>query len=187
MNLYLAGNSVHEICDGVIAASFHEIGERWSHGDVEVYQERRGVEICRQILAQLRLSLPGPAESAAIAIGGTLEHDPYTLPTTMAELTLLETGWDARSYGSGHPAATLCAALRDVRPKLLWLSVSSYRSEEELLDECGAIYHAAREHGAALIVGGRALNQSLRERMTYSVYCDTLRHLASFAETMKLA
>lgn len=184
MNVYLAGQKVYEICDNIIAASFHEIGDRWSHGDVEVYQERRGVEICRQLLVQLRLSVPDPGESAPVAIGGTLEHDPYSLPTSMAELALLEAGWDARSYGSGHPVQTLCAAIRDVRPRLFWLSISSFRSEQELVDQCRMIQEEAQSNGTAFVVGGRALSQNLRERLTYSAHCDTLRHLAAFADTL---
>ena len=38
--------------------------------------------------------------------------------------------------------------------------------------------------GTALAVGGRALTEDLRKRMTYSAYCDNMQHLEAFANTL---
>jgi len=181
---YLAGAKAVDLCDRVVARAFQGIGQRWQHGDVEVYQERRGCQIAMRILFELRKMLPTPAIEAPVAIGGTLERDPYDLATTMVELALRECGWRAESYGVGSPVRTLCAAIRDVRPKLFWLSVSTVERVADFREDYEELYRTAVECGSVMIVGGRALDESLRREMSYTAFCDSLRHIVHFAETL---
>jgi len=183
-NLYFAGYSMVDICDRVVTPAFHELGHLWQHGELEVYQERRGSEICLKLLHELRLSLPVPLPGAPLAIGGTLEGDWYALPTAMAELVLRETGWRAQSYGPSHPAESLALAIRERTPRLFWLSVSWVPSEDHFVERFQRIYEAAAGCGTALAVGGRALTESIRRRITYSAFCDHMGHLAAFAQAL---
>jgi len=183
-DLYLAGHSACDICDQVIAPAFHDIGARWQHGEIEVYEERRGCEVCMRVLYQLRRILPSVPDSAPHAIGGTLEGDPYTIPTLMVEIALREAGWRADSYGIGHPFSTLCAAIRAVRPRLFWLSVSTIASVPDFLVAYSKLYDTAVECGVPVVVGGRALTEEVRRTIQYTSHGDTLRHLVSFARTL---
>lgn len=183
-NLYLANHSVCDILDRVIAPSIHAIGDAWAHGTIEIYQERRGVEMLLRTLYQLRQSVPSVSADAPYAFGGTPEGDPYSLSTMSIEVVLREAGWRAESFGTNHPIATLCAAIRERRPRLVWLSVSWVPSIEGFLAAYPALYDAAAACGAALIVGGRALTEDVRRQMQYSAYGDNFRHLASFAATL---
>jgi excisionase family DNA binding protein len=184
LQLYLSQHSVCEICDKVIAGAFRDIGDAWTRGAVEVYQERRACEICLRILHELRAALPPASAAAPLAIGGTLGRDPYQIATKSVELTLREAGWRAESYGSALPAATWCAALRDTRPRVFWLSVSWIESPEEFLADYCSLFAAANGLGTAVLVGGQALTPELRHQMPYSAYCDTFRHVANFAATL---
>ncbi|HRY70967.1 MAG TPA: helix-turn-helix domain-containing protein [Phycisphaerae bacterium] len=183
-DLYLARHAASDICDQVIAPAFLDIGARWQHGEIEVYEERRGCEVCMRVLYQLRRLLPSLSDSAPQAIGGTLESDPYTIPTLMVEIALREAGWRADSYGIGLPFPTLCAAIRAVRPRLFWLSVSTIASTPDFLPAYSKLYDTAVECGVPVVVGGRALTEEIRRAIQYSAHGDTLRHLISFAQTM---
>jgi excisionase family DNA binding protein len=183
-DLYVSGKTACEICDLVLAQAFHDIGDRWECGEIFVYRERRGCEIALNALHDLRQAIRIPPADAPIAIGGTLEHDPYRLPTTMIEIALREAGWRASSYGTLLPAATLGEAVRENRPQLLWLSVSSIESVPRFLDEYAKLQETAAELGSAVAVGGRALTEGIRQQMVYSAYCDTLRHLVTFVATL---
>jgi methanogenic corrinoid protein MtbC1 len=185
LNLYLAGHPTVDISDRVIAPAFHALGSAWQHGTIEVYQERRACEICVAVLHELKGMLPSPATDAPYAIGGTLADDPYALPNTMVELVLREAGWRAESHGTCNPAATLAAAIRERRPGLFWLSVSTMDSENQWLSEYGIVSQAAAEEKVPIAVGGRAVTPELRHKMTYAAYCDSLRHLVGFAEAIK--
>ena len=183
-DLYLADHSLREVCDNVIAPAFHALGNRWQHGEIEVYQERLGCEITMRLLHELRAVLPPPRDDAPLAIGSTLAGDPYTLPTAMVEASLYESGWQGQSYGIGNPAETLCAAMKEKVPAMFWLSVSCIDELDRFLADYEMLYECAVSRGTALVVGGRALSEDVRRQMRYSAYCDTLRHLSSFAKTL---
>ncbi len=183
-DLYLAKHPISVICDQVIATVFQEIGELWDCGEVEVYEERMSCETCLRILHELRNRIPPVRPGSPVAIGGTLDGDPYTLQTTMAELVLCTNGWNAKSLGNSLPFFTLIAAIEKRRPKLFWLSVSHVRDETRFLQEAEKLYEAAVENNAALVVGGQALTDGLRKQMKYSAFCDTMQHLETFADTI---
>lgn len=183
-DLHLAGHSLSTICDQVLAPAFRTLGQEWQHGELEVYQERRGVEICAHWLHEMSLLVPRPAEKAPYAIGGTLERDPYTLPTTMAEAVLREAGWNAESYGAGHPLKTLCAAIRTRKPRLVWISFSVLELTPGFVESWSEVYATSLSIDAALVIGGRALTEELRRTLQYSCYCTDLTHLVAFARTL---
>lgn len=183
-DLYLAGQSVCEICDQVLGAAFHEIGDFWHRSELSIYRERRAIEIGLKTLHDLRLAIRTPPSNAPVAIGGSLEWDPYRLPTAMIEVVMREVGWNATSLGTQLPAATISEAVRDNRPRLLWVSVSCLDSAPAFLEEYAHLHRAAIDTGAAVVVGGRALTAEIRQEMAYSSYCDTLRHLVTFANSL---
>lgn len=183
-DLYLARQSACDICDRVIAPALHDIGDGWECGEVTVYRERRACETVLKMLHELRMAMRTPPTEAPIAVGGTLECDPYRLPTAMIEVVLRERGWQATSLGTQLPATTLAEAVRDKRPRLLWVSVSCIESIPVFLEEYAGLYQTAAGVGAAVVVGGRALTTEVRQQMSYEAHCDTLRHLVAFAATL---
>lgn len=182
-DLYLAHHPLSLILDEVVAAAFHQIGHKWECHQADVYQERRGCEIARRILSDLR-RLQSPPNQQTVAIGGTLEGDRYDLPTLMAELVLLNKGWQATSLGAGLPVTSLIHALQKERPALFWLSVSFIPDTLAFLENFAQLSAACEAIGAHLVVGGRVLTQALREKMRYSTYCDTMQHLEAFANAL---
>lgn len=182
-DLYLARHPISVICDEVISGAFRDIGDRWECREADPYQERRGCEIALRLLFDLRQRQSPPAKTWT-AIGGTIEGDQYALPSAMAELVLRAAGWNATSLGMSLPFASLIRSVEDNRPKLFWLSVSYIQPGIEFASEFGSLSKCCRETGTALVVGGRALSETLRHQMTYSAYCDTMQHLESFAQTL---
>ena len=178
------GCSVDVLCDALVAPVFVAIGERWSRGAIEIYEERRACELLRQCLYDLSTCLAPTRPKAPRAIGGTLEGDPYDLPTIMAELVLLERGFDARSLGSGLPGATIARAIAELKPRLVWLGVGHADDRRRLVAECAIVERAATAAGAALVVGGAALVAPLRKELRYAAFCDGMVHLASFADAL---
>ncbi len=185
-DLYLAEHSLSVICDELFAAAFREIGERWSCGSAEVYQERRGCEITLRVVHELRATLPPPKASAPVAIGCAASGDQYSLGTAMAELVLRDGKWNATSLGDNLPFDTVRAALQDQQPKLFWLSCSYIADEAAFLEGYGALYDEFGQD-IAFVVGGYALTEALRQQMKYSAFCDNMQHLEGFAQTLRRA
>jgi excisionase family DNA binding protein len=179
-DLLMAGHRPATICDQVVAEAFHDIGDAWDCGELSVYRERRACEIAMRVLHEVRHGLPTAGPTAPTALGGTAEGDYYTLPTTMVELALRDNGWQAVSLGTNLPFETLRASIEENRPRVFWLSVSHVVCETAFLEGYASLAEAIGKE-TAIAVGGRALTESLRRRMTYSAYCDTLAQLESFA------
>jgi len=184
IDLYQARHRLSVILDDVMAAAFREIGDRWECHQAEIYQERRGCEIAQRMLFDLR-RLQTPPSSPWTAIGATASGDQYTIPMTMAELVLRENGWQATSLGVSIPMSSLIHAVQTNRPALFWLSVSYVSDPVDFLGEFAQFSQACSDTGSALVVGGRALTQDLRQKMTYSTFCDTMQQLERFIATLQ--
>ncbi len=184
LDLYLAGHSMSSICDQVVAGAFHEIGSLWQCGDVEVFEERRACEMCLRTVHELRQLTRQPALDAPVALGATLDGDPYTLAVSMSELVLRDAGWNASSLGHMLPFSTLHAAMARHTPRLLWLSVSVIRDEQRFCEEMNSLFDHAERLRVALVIGGRSLEPEIRRQIRYSAYCDTFQNLQDFAETL---
>lgn len=183
-DLYLAGHTFREIMDRHVAPAVRALGDCWAHGELEVFEERRAVEMAMRAVYEMRCILGPLCGEAPAAIGASLEHDPYTLPTAMVEVALRELGWRAQSVGAGLPAKTIAEAVRRARPKICWLSVSAFPDPEQFVADYRIVADAARGCGAAMVVGGRAMSEPVRHTIRYAAYCDALAHLVAFAETI---
>ncbi len=184
LDLFLAEHSLSTICDHVFVPAFVEIGDRWECKEAEVYQERRGCSIALRVLHELRSLVPAPPENAPVAIGGAVAGDQYILPTTMVEIVLRDAKWNAVSLGSNLPFPTLGEAIKTHRPQMFWISTSHIVDESRFLKEYAEFYE---EFGmnVAIVVGGRALTEPLRQQMKYAAFCDNMQHLESFAQTLQ--
>ena len=184
LDLYLAEHSLSTIFDQVYAPAFESIGDRWECGDVEVYQERRACEISLRVLHDLRALIPAPPTDSPLAIGGVVEGDQYNLGTTMAELVLRDSKWNAISLGNNLPFPTLAEAIKHHRPQLFWMSCSHIRDEAAFLRGYDELYEQFG-FDVAFVVGGRSLVESVRQQMKYAAFCDNMAHLETFAQTLR--
>lgn len=182
--LFASGTSVADLCDGFIAPTLADLGEAWAGGGLEIYEERRACELIGRALADLADLAPHLGKRAPRAIGGTITGDPYTLPTLMAEATLRHQGVDARSLGASLPAPTIVAAIREIKPKIVWLTVGHVLDEDAFIADVSHIEAAAAGVGAALAIGGRALGSRLRLELRCAVFCDGMQQLASFGRAL---
>jgi MerR family transcriptional regulator, light-induced transcriptional regulator len=182
--LFASGTSVADLCDELIAPTLADLGEAWAGGGLEIYEERRACELIGRAVADLADLAPRSGVRAPRAIGGALTGDPYTLPTLMAEATLRHQGVDARSLGAFLPAPTIVAAIREIKPKIVWLTVGHVPDQDALIDDVRHIESAAAGVGGALAIGGRALASQLRVELPCAVFCDRMQQLASFGRAL---
>ncbi len=174
IELYLQGAHMARIADLVIAPAMHKVGEAWECGDAEIYQERVAVNICQRLVTELSSFLPRKTEGP-IAIGATPAFDQYSIATMLAELALRQDGWRAHSLGSNLPFDTIRAAVADLSPAVVWLSVSYLQDRQEFIRQ----YKAFVEQIAPVpvVIGGRALDHGLVAELPNRGFCATFQQL----------
>jgi len=182
---YDSGLAVETLADRVVAPAMARVGHDWEAARIDVWQEHRGTQLCAAALYELKRELEARAErDRPVAVGAAPEGDPYLLATLLAQLVLLDAGWDAVNLGPNTPLSSLAKALPELRPRLLWLSVSFVQDPGGFLDAYGDLYRSASRQGVAVAVGGRGLTEVMREGMSYTMHGDALRQLAAFARTL---
>jgi methanogenic corrinoid protein MtbC1 len=183
LDYFLAGNDIACIGDRLVAPVFHDFGRLWENGEVEIFQERRACEITVRVIHEMRTMIPPPQPDAPVAIGGTIQSDPYVLPTNLVDTVLASNGWNSTSLGTMLPFDTLLSAAIQYRPRIFWVSVSKAPEATSFVDEFNKFQQDLPSE-TALVVGGRALTESIRSQIRYTAFCDNLSHLESYAESI---
>jgi methanogenic corrinoid protein MtbC1 len=120
---------------------------------------------------------------APLAMGGTSEGDNYQVANQLIEIIFREAGWRTISLGSGVPFSSMSSAIQKYRPKVFWLSVSHIESDAGFLERFESFTRSLPQ-GTMLVVGGRSLSETLRRKMQFSAYCDSMRQLSTLARSL---
>lgn len=184
LDIFIAGQPVSVICDQVIAVAFHEIGDLWTCGEVEIFEERRACEISVRLIHDLRRVVATPGPEAPTAYGATIDGDPYTLAVGMAELVLRDCGWRSTSLGHMLPFETLRLAIERDKPRLFWLSVSTIRNADVFAKEMKTLFDCAQQNNTAFAIGGRVLTPEMRSEIRFNCYCESFQSLQDFANSL---
>lgn len=179
---WMSGKPLSNIFDTLVGPAFATIGHQWEAKEIEIYEERRACLIVERSFADMR-RLVGPSKPGApIAIGCTLEKDPYSIPTAMCELTLRELGWNAENLGTWQPLESMTQAVKKLTPRLFWLSISKIDDMDEFLNTMKELSRVTEASSCALIIGGRAIwDPALRQKIEFSGYCDSMKQLSKMA------
>jgi len=183
VSTWMSGQPLSYIFDTLVAPSFAAIGHQWESNEVEIYEERRACLMAERSFADMRRLVGHVKPNAPSAIGCTLEGDPYSLATAMCELTLRELGWNAQNLGTWQPLESMIQAVKKIKPRLFWLSVSNIDNLDEFSSTMKALHAVTEEHDCALIIGGRALGDpSIRQVTDFSGYCDSMKQFEKIAK-----
>jgi excisionase family DNA binding protein len=182
---YRRGVALEMLADQAIAPAMARIGNDWASERIDVMEEHRASQLCAAALYELKPILEERAsKNRPRAVGAAPEHDDSVLPSLLAQMVLLDAGWEAINLGPQTPFPSLVKAIDTLRPRLLWLSVSHLGPEQEFMAGYRDFYRQAQKAGTAVAIGGRALVESVRSGIPYTTYGDGLGHLAAFARTL---
>ncbi len=182
---YQDGVSIESLADQIISPVMADVGHGWETQEIDVWHEHRATQICAQALFEMKTKLENRAEcNRPVAIGAAPEGDPYLLPSLLAQMVLLDAGWQAINLGPNTPFASLLKAVRETKPRLIWLSVSYISDATCFLREYREFFRALEPTGVAVAVGGHGLIEAIRSAIPYTTYGDGLSHLAALARTL---
>lgn len=182
---YAAGMTIEELGDAVIAPAMARLGNEWEHGRIDVMHEHRSTLFCTAVLHELMPALEATAAmDRPIAVGGNPEGDHSLLASLLVQMVLLDAGWEAVNLGPNTPLASFRLALRELKPRLMWLSANYLIDPQTFINEYRAFYHEAEQAGVVVAIGGQGMQGSLRAIIPYTFHGDSLTHLAAFARML---
>jgi excisionase family DNA binding protein len=184
INWYSARETFAAVADELIATTFRNIGELWKSGAIEIFQERRGCEIVSRLVQEFRRLILEPLPNSPKAIGASTSGDHYSIPGQLVEVSLREAGWQATNLGSNLPFETILEAVRHEQPRLVWISVSNIDDEEVFIKQFNE-FAADLPESTIFLVGGRVLDERIRQRLRYTAHCESMLHLSRVADELR--
>lgn len=177
-SLYHAGHTMVEIADDVIAPVFHEVGNRWERGELDVHQERRACEIAVATLHNIRRMLPVPSGDAPRSIAVTPAGDQSELPVRLAELVLREKGWNAKVLGIALPLDEIRKAIKSDPPNLALLSATHLTDVERFVSQANVKLLEPTRDVTRWVVGGQAFPAVLQPSIECYRFSKSMADLA---------
>lgn len=179
------GLSFAGMADDVIAPAMAEIGLAWKSGRIDVFEEHRATQLCQAGMYELKSTVPFVAPGRRpLALGGGPEGDPYIVANVMAELVLLEGGWNVMNLGPNTPMTSFVTAIERFRPRLVWLSVTHLVEFAAFRQGCGALSRAASRMRIGVIAGGQAITPERCARLPLTTG-RTLAELQALAASLR--
>ena len=170
-----SGMKVEQIGDELILPVMESVGYSWRMGETDIAQEHLITSYLHGGLIDLRNRLlPSTNSQLPLAIGACPEGDFYTLGNLLAELVLLQNGWQVTNIGPNTPCDSVISMARKLRPKLIWMTCTHLENPEAFTQGCNELHQTAMELESNLFLGGQALTQEVRRRLHYHWIGDSL-------------
>jgi MerR family transcriptional regulator, light-induced transcriptional regulator len=182
---YKSGIAIETIADRMISPAMMHVGHEWSVGRIEVMHEHRITQAVVSAMYELKsFTAANVSKDSPVAIGGAPEFDHYILPSLLAKMTLIDSGWNAINLGPNTPFFAMKSAIDELKPRLVWLSVSHIENADTFIKQYHDFFKIAEDRSIAIAIGGRGLADSIRSQMPYTTFGDGMTHIASFAKSL---
>jgi excisionase family DNA binding protein len=182
---YRSGLAIETLADEVVAPAMHRIGHDWVEGRLDVYEEHRGTQAISAALFALKALVNRSAlRHRPLALGAAPEGDWTLLPSLLAELILLDLGWQVVNLGPNTPWESLAKAIGELQPKLVWVSASHCPDAAGLPGRLQALIRQVQRLGGTVILGGRGFPPEVKAQFPAELFGERLSDLARLARTL---
>ncbi|NMB73560.1 MAG: helix-turn-helix domain-containing protein [Myxococcales bacterium] len=131
-----------------------ETGDRWSSGDLSIAQEHLLSDGFSRAIGRMTQSIPLPSHPPLAALA-SVEGDTHTLGLSLAELCLVEGGYQTLWLGASTPASEVASLLDRSPVRLVALSASAISNQpQRMLEIASQIGAACQRHQIDLVLGG---------------------------------
>jgi MerR family transcriptional regulator, light-induced transcriptional regulator len=124
MSQLLVKQGIQRFAIETIAGLNRVIGERWSTGDLRIFEEHLYTETVRAVMYSAISSMPRHHVEPKVVLA-TFPHEPHSLGILMAEALLASEGATTISLGTELPIAEIAAAVGAFGASIVCVSLSS--------------------------------------------------------------
>lgn len=161
--LYEHRIALWEIHDLILSAGMAEIGMRWERGAIGIHQEHRATYETLDAMTRLQSEIfmkPANGRSVVLACPGEELHE---VGLRSAANIFEAEGWATHYIGAGTPVDQVIAAVADLRPSLLALSMTYQKDPCKSLAELQRVSDEVHTMGIPTIVGGSGVLPGIHE------------------------
>jgi methanogenic corrinoid protein MtbC1 len=182
---YQNGYAIETLADRIICPAMHDIGHQWEKGEIDILKEHRATQDVVSALYQLKGQISEQGnQPRPVAVGGAPEDDHYILASLLAKMTLQAGGWDAINLGPHTPFSAFQKTLIELKPTLVWISISHLADPEKFISEYVEFHKASARAGVAIALGGRGLTPEIVARLPCELHGENFARLATFAKSL---
>jgi DNA-binding transcriptional MerR regulator/methylmalonyl-CoA mutase cobalamin-binding subunit len=138
----------------VIAPLLHTIGDRWQEGSLRIVHEHLASAIVRAFMAGF--SNGSPSLAAPTIVVTTPSGQRHELGAILAATAAGEYGWNVFYLGPDLPAEEIAAAVRQIQPRAIALSIVYQNGNLQVQEELRKLRRYVAPE-IDIIVGGRAV------------------------------
>jgi excisionase family DNA binding protein len=157
--LYQHQLQLWEIYDRVLGPGMQEIGERWIRQEIGINHEHRASYEVLDALAKLQAQVLIREPIGHSVICACLEDELHEIGLRCASYLFESEGWKVYYLGARTPAASLIAAMEELHPSVLCISVTNLEGNGRLRAGLQQVRGAAEARNVTVIFGGRAALQ----------------------------
>lgn len=157
VRLALTVSDAATIVERVFCPALVEIGRDWERGAISIGHEHLASEVLTTITRDL-VRLLGPARPVGEVLLACFADEEHVLPLYAAAFRFIEWGYRPHILGARTPPVALTAAVREIEPAFVGLSLSVAPSREradvliaEYAEACGRTPWGVGGAGAALL------------------------------------
>ena len=160
-----------------------ELGQRFARQECYIPDLMFGGMIMKNVTAELgpKLQDAQTPKSAGTVVMGTVQHDVHDIGKDIVVMMLRGVGFRVIDLGVDVPPEKFVQAIREHRPAVAGMSVLLTTCYESVTATVEAVNQAGLRDGMALMVGGAAASDLLRENAGCDFYGKTAVDGAKFA------
>jgi len=179
---YLYEHRIHlwEIYDKVLSPGMAVIGTQWERGEIDISHEHRASYETLDALAKMQTQIlvkPATGKSVVCACLGDEAHE---IGLRCASNLFESEGWKSHYLGARSPHSSVIAAIRELRPDVVCLSMTLAVDAKVLAQQVGQISEMIHGGHGILVVGGRGAMPELLENGVVDVLVSSAKGLLDF-------
>jgi methanogenic corrinoid protein MtbC1 len=149
-----------EIYDTIVMETMATIGRMWVQKKIGVEKEHLASNTALHAISKLQTSVPRKPLNDKIALCACLVEEYHELGITCINNILESEGWTTYYLGANVPLDSLIDAIESLSPDLVCVSSTLPQKKGSFIKDCRAVAESARQHGARIMFGGRALQDA---------------------------
>ena len=143
-----------EIYDRVIRAGMQEIGEMWASGTIGISHEHRASYETMDAISKLQTEILLKPATGRQVLCACLGEELHEIGLRCTANIFESEGWRVHYLGARTPVDAIVAAIREVRPDVVSLSVTHMESYDTVVKDLAAIAAVVQLTGGKMILGG---------------------------------